>query len=387
MLISFVTLTVLTRYLGTSGYGNFNLVFTYLSFFGVLADLGVNLLFVREYSKKNDPKLVTHFFVSKLLLILFSLFFALVFVPFLPYDPTVKLSLVIGAFAVSLGYLNGFGYSVLQSKVKLNQVALYEVVNRVITVAFMLLFIYMNLGFVFVIASVLLGNLASVLISMAFIEDFIPKRISFSKSQVKDSIVTAIPIGITAVFSALYFRLDTLLLSFYRSPEDVGIYSLAYKLFENILVLWGLYMASVYPLASRYYHENNKRQFKSLIRTTVLMVMIASGLVILVGYLWGLPLISLVAGDKFELSFPVLKILLLAVPFFLLNNIFYHILLVADKVKLIIYSMVFSLVLNLILNLLLIPQFGYKGAGFTTLMTEIILVLIYLAFLRKQKIL
>ena len=50
VLLGLATVALLTRYLGLAGYGNFTLVFAYMSFFGVFADFGLQLAIVRELS-------------------------------------------------------------------------------------------------------------------------------------------------------------------------------------------------------------------------------------------------------------------------------------------------------------------------------------------------
>ena len=60
VVLGFLTVGLLTRYLGVAQYGIYNLVFAYLTFFGIFADFGLQLSLVRDLSgdqkSTNDLK-------------------------------------------------------------------------------------------------------------------------------------------------------------------------------------------------------------------------------------------------------------------------------------------------------------------------------------------
>src|SRR5690348_6877840 len=118
VLLSLLTVSLLTRYLGTEGYGNFTLVFTYISLFAVLSDIGFNQIVVREFAsdKEKSSKTKASFLNLKLLLNTFGIILPIVAMPFFPYSGELKIAIVIGAFAVAVGNMVSFGTSILQSE-------------------------------------------------------------------------------------------------------------------------------------------------------------------------------------------------------------------------------------------------------------------------------
>src|SRR5260221_5496156 len=80
VLLSLLSVSLLTRYLGTEGYGNFTLVFTYISFFSVLSDIGFNQIVVREFaSDKEKSMLIKASFLNlKLILTVLSIVFPII---------------------------------------------------------------------------------------------------------------------------------------------------------------------------------------------------------------------------------------------------------------------------------------------------------------------
>jgi O-antigen/teichoic acid export membrane protein len=67
-----ISIVVVTRYLGTAGYGQYSLALTYIQLFGVLADAGIYTIVVRELAKRpqDTGKLVGNALALRLLLAL-----------------------------------------------------------------------------------------------------------------------------------------------------------------------------------------------------------------------------------------------------------------------------------------------------------------------------
>ena len=100
--------------------------------------------------------------------------------------------------------------------------------------------------------------------------------------MIKKIVKSSFPIGIAALLATLYFKVDTIMLSVMKSATDVGIYSFSYNIFENIIVLWAFYMASVYPLLSL--AKNNKAKFDYLLHYSFFVAIIFSVAAIVIGY-------------------------------------------------------------------------------------------------------
>jgi O-antigen/teichoic acid export membrane protein len=94
----------------------------------------------------------------------------------------------------------------------------------------------------------------------------------------------------------------------------------------------------------------------------------------------------ILGGSKFYSSIEPFRILLWAVPFLFLDNIFYNIILSIGKTVYLIVPLITSLIVTITLNSIVIPQYGYIGASYVTVATECITACIYLVlFLTKFK--
>ncbi len=389
VILGFLTISLLTRYLGVEKYGIYNLVFAYLAFFGIFADFGLQLTLVRDLSSdtKSAEKLKSSYFSLKVIFTFVSILLALITLIFFPYSQTIKMSILVGSLAVGAGQMNAYGASALQSKVKLDLVALLEVINRIATVIAIIIFVLLHRGLYAIILSVLIGNILSTLLNIYLTPDFFRLTSIPSFDLIKKIIKVSFPVGITSLLSVLYFKVDTLMLSVMKSTVDVGIYSLSYKLFENIIMLWLFYMASLYPLMAGYINKNDTKNLVLILKTSIIVLSVFVLVILSVGYFFAPLVIDILGGKNFIESILPFRVLLIALPFVFMNNIFYYLFLSFSKIKIIFWVLISSLVINLLINMFLIPRYGYIGTSASTVLTEFLVSILYCVFFLKMRLL
>lgn len=366
------TTALLTRYLGTGGYGNYTLVFAYLSFFSTIADFGLQFTVVQELTKKEiqQQTIYSTFLSIKLFLVIASVVLALIFLLFFPYPSVIKTAIIVGAISVAFGNLMGYATTIFQSFVRLDLVTILDIVAKIVTVIGIIMFIHMNLGLYALITAVGIGNLAGLCAAAIILRQKISVSFHVNTILAKQILKASIPIGFAAFISLLYFKVDTVMLSLYKSASDVGVYSFSYKIFENTLTLWSFYIASLYPLLSKFYHKKEKTLFSTVLQRSYLLASGGGIVCILILFLLAPFLVELFGGTHFHASILPLRILSLSIPLFFLDNIFYSLFLILHRVKNILFIMCLALLSNILLNLFFIPRFGFIGASITTVLTE-----------------
>lgn len=386
VILSFLTVGLLTRYLGVEKYGVYNLVFAYLASFGIFADFGLRLTLVRDLSGESAQReLKSTYFALQIILTVLSTCLALIFLLIFPYSTTIKMAIIVGSLAVSVGYMNGYGTSVLQSKVKLDIAAVLEVINRLVTVCAIVVFVLLKLNIYAIISTIFIGNIVTVVINIYLTPEYFQLKHFPPLSLLITIIKSSFPVGITALLSMLYFKIDTMMLSVMKTTTDVGIYSLSYKIFENFIMLWLFYMASVYPLMSRAVKEKARSHLDILMKNSLIIAIVFS--IITIGVSWfAAPLsINILGGNNFFASIMPFRILVLALPFVFINNVQYYLLLSLSKIRFIVLTLITALVFNFIVNMLIIPNYGYIGTSVSTVATEVITMIGYAIALRKYR--
>lgn len=171
VLLAIITVSLLTRYLGTEGYGNFTLVFTFLSFFAVISDFGFNQIIVREFAhekEKSDNVKATYFNI-KLILNTLSIVLPLLVLPLFPYSVSLKIAIIIGIFAVTTGSIVSYGSAILQSRLRLDLVAFIDLLMKFITVLVIYFFTKIQASLFHMVGAVFIGNSIGLFVSYFFV--------------------------------------------------------------------------------------------------------------------------------------------------------------------------------------------------------------------------
>jgi len=379
VLLSLINISLLTRYLGQKGFGDFTLVFIYLSFFGILADFGLQLTMSRDLAKENQLSLKIYgtFFWIKFLLGLASILIGIALLSFFPYNHFLKKAIIIASLGIFLGYINNFGTIVFQAKLRLDWVALVDIVSRVATTAFIFLMISTKGSFYTLVSSILIGNLFALLLIIFLLQKVVKFNLKFDFLLAKKIIKKSIPVGIIAALTLLYFRVDILILSILKGTKDVGIFSLAYKVIENLMAFWGLYMATVYPLLATLLARKKTKVAKSIWKNSMRMALAISVFFIILGYPLAPLGIKILGGEEFSASVLPLRILLFSLPLLFINNLFFHSFLLKEESKFLIKALSCSITIGIILNIIFIPIWGYISIGFNILISQLFLMFCY----------
>ena len=196
-------------------------------------------------------------------------------------------------------------------------------------------------------------------------------RISFSRTGIKDVLISSVPIMLSGVMSTVLLNVDVVMLGFIRTVEEVGIYAGMARLF--VLSTFAAHIISVAfapALAAESDKEDRRRIYYRYLRILIFIgaplsaaiVAFPEWLVILVfgaGYLEGAPILALL-GFAAVLSHLTIAPLTALIAW-------------RDQTaQMIILSAV--AISNVALNFGLIPIYGGIGAGIATLIAQALML-------------
>ncbi len=193
----------------------------------------------------------------------------------------------------------------------------------------------------------------------------------------------AAPVGLAGVFGTVLFRVDTAILAWFETPDVVGNYGAAYRLFEAaFFVSWAVGTA-VYPVFSRLSPTSDppvRVVFDGALKLVLaLMLPLAVGGVIL-----GQPLVELIYGADYDRAGEALLILSPAIAFHGLAHV--AALLLVSQNRQVVLAVVQGVVaaLNIALNFLLIPWLSLEGAALSALVSQVLLTLLFLGYATRS---
>jgi len=371
--LSLIIIASITRYLGQSGFGEYATIIAFLFFFNVFADLGIYAICLRDISRDgaDEIKIASNAFTLKFIISFFIFSLAPLVVLFFPYSPKVKLGVLIAAIGFWLLSNDQILIGVFQKYLRIDKMVFAEVLGRAIQLGFVLFFIHQKMDFLFIISTVTIGAIITFILGFYFARQYIPLVFKFDFSFWRSLLKKSFPLALAAIFSMLYFKLDTIMLSVIKMPADVGIYSLAYKILESLLFFPAMFVGLIMPLLSKYAFSD-KRSFNKISQKTldILLIFIFP---LVIGVIFISPkIVALIGGKSFLESAGVLDILIVATGVIFFGILFSNMIIALEKQKSLTYIYASGLVFNLVANLIFIPKYSYYGAALTTLATELL---------------
>ncbi len=384
-ILALVSIGFITRYLGKEGFGEYATVLAFLSLFSAISDLGLYSISTREISRKDarQEQIMGNIFTLRFL----SSFLVFAIIPFIifffPYPERVKqgIFIIAGAFLFSSSYqvLNG----IFQKNLAMDKVAIAEFLGKVIQVGTVILAVWLNLSFQWIVTSLLFNMLLIFVLVYFWSRKYIKIKLSFDFAYWKKFLSQSLPMGVAVFITFLYFKLDTILLSILQSSSDVGIYNAAYKVIENISFFPAMIIGLILPVMSRNIFSN-KEKFTEISNKTfkVFLVLVVP---LIVGALFlSDQIISLIAGEGFGPSAGVLRILIFALAFIFFGNFFNAILISANLQKKLMLALLVAAFFNISSNLFFIPRFSFYGAAYTSVVTELLVVVLTFSLAYKN---
>lgn len=372
----FVT-AFLSRYLGVNDFGTFNFLLTVAYFSFLCADYGLQTLIVRDIaSNKNIAKAVGTFLSVRLILSLSVLAILIAATVFLPYSNSVKHALMVIGIAECLNILNGVFHGVFQGKVVFGRLTLIMITTSVVQAILMLGGVFLNAPFLYFAYAHMLAVALSTVMSWIVAKDVIVKPIEFNfqRTSFIKTLQRGYPFAMGLLVSVAYFRADTLILGYYFDPQkfpDVGLYTLAYKPFEVVVVVGGYMSQTLYPLfvpliSSVTLVMENKRYLKYSYALAI-----GAALFLYVGAPY---FVLLLGGAQYAFSVIPIKILALAAGITILSGYFGALALAGGKEKKLMMYGACALLVNIILNIWWVPQGSYIATSWATVITQSIIM-------------
>ncbi len=380
---------LMTRILNVNEFGGYSFILTIAIILQLSADFGLYLTLSRELGVSHGKPNETITNIASLRLTLLIVLFGLVLVGFLVL-PSIRMYMrVFLLLAIGLIFQSGSQLlmSIFQAYGCIWRATIGDIVGRVVQVAALAVgfFVFPTAVTILWVAGAFTAGLTIAFgIHILLLPEKRLLRMRISRKMWGHIIRISWPIALMLILNGIYFRIDTVLLSLLRTTQEVGLYSLAYKIIENGLFFPAMIGGLLLPaITSALVHHDTRRSQELITQGLTLSL---SGACILVAVLiaFANDIILLLAPASFVASAPLLQILALALGSMFLGNIFGFSVIALGKQKdlAILYGV---LVLgNIVLNLFLIPLYGAFAAAWVTVATEITATLVAAIIVRRH---
>jgi len=383
--LALVTIGLATRYLSKTEWGEYSLVLTFGGIFAVIAEWGLYQLMIRDISRTeaDEQKIAGNIFTLRLIISLFVFLIAPLVSLLFPYSSEARLGILIGMGGFWLLSCTQVLMGVFQKYLRMDKASFAEVLGRFVQLGLVYLFIRMNLGFFWIVATLIFGSIVNFLLVFLLVQKHVRVKLSFDFDFWKKSLKASLPLAISNILVMIYFSTDSLFLSIFKPVAIVGIYRLPYKILESLIFFPSMFVGLVMPVLSRTAFLDWPR-FKNIFqRSFDVLVMFAVPLIL--GTIVLSPsVINLLGGGNYPESVPVLDILIIAVGIIFCSTLFSFSLIALEKQKSLMVISGVGAVFNVAANLILIPRYSYYAAAATTVLTEALVAILMLILISKS---
>jgi O-antigen/teichoic acid export membrane protein len=368
----FVVVVLLWRHLGADAYGRFATMIVYVTLVGIIADLGLQTVFIRDASRDRTvfARYLGNLLSARLLLSLLAL---VILAGALRLLSPALFPYTLAAFVLLLTT----GYSSLLRAVfyirgRLGYEAIAIVAESVLLLGLTIGAIQQHAtwdAFLWVYS-------ASYLFTCLFAFGVIRWRwhervtIGLEPAFVRRVLAAGLPLALAFTITTVYAQLDIVLLQLFKNFQVVGWYSAANKYIDAVAWVPQSAMGAVFPALSLLAAGDRRRLVfayeKSYKMLAILGLPLAIGAVVTAD-----SIVHVTRG--FEQSIPALRILAPSVALLFVNNAFIYTLTAINRQLDFTRLALFTLAVNVILNLVLIPPYGYLGAAVASTITEVAL--------------
>jgi len=379
-LIAYLTRIVLARHLGPADFGLFYAVFTFVIFFLFFRDLGFPISLVKfvaqfkaqeQYGKIKSVILTVFCFQ-----LISSIIFAVVFYFLAPHLAVsyFKNPEASGILRIFILYIFGSVLFIISkdSLLGFQKTALFslgEFLKNSLVFILILVFFYLGKG---VYAPVYAFALVCFLLFLFYFPLLLREyplfkyKVDHFSSASKEVILFTLPVFATAVGSKIIGYIDTLMLTYFRSLTEVGIYNVILPT-SMLFLYFGTAIGSVVlPMVSELFTKGDTKR-------------LIAGVEVLYKYLFAaiLPFVAILFvfapfflqtffGQDYVVGAFAMQILLVGVLLFTLAVINHNVFSALGKPHTVTVIILIAAVINAGLNFILIPRFGITGAAVST---------------------
>ena len=402
-LLFFASQLLLARNLEPAGFGLFSTAFVSLTILAPLAVFGIQHVWIKKLSVEKEkgkrwvlPGLrfaLLNFIICLTLLVIWS---------FLgPHESNFKW-ILLGLSPLILSHISMELVSArFQAEERYSAMAIWQSLPNTLRFFAIFFLVFFSLGKLDIYTLVFAYSLIALVISsvsVRFLKELLKDSSFFqghketilysvsSQDSIKPNKVLkeAWPFGLAAIFYLIYLQSDLIFLKYLIDNESAGIYSVSFTFLLAIYLVPGIiFQKFLLPKFHRWSSLNQKKFLEVYQAGNGLMLML--GLIFLVFLFPSIPyLVPLFFGKAYSQAVPLIQILIFCVPIRFLSSSVEMPLFTRDYMRTKTFIMGLVAFFNIALNIYLIPIYSFYGACISTLISEILLLLLYVIVVKRD---
>ena len=371
-----ISIALLARQLGVEGYGQYTIIVAFLQLFGVLGDMGLSLIAIQLMAehKAQSERYFANILGLRVVTATLCLGSAPVIALLFPYPPVIHIGIALMALSLFLSSLIQLFTTPFQVNVRMDFPALADLVGRLTLLVGILAIMRLGGGLYLILGIITLGNALQLGILALSSRRFLRLHLAWEWPIWRMIIMRTWPIALSIAFNLVYLRADTIILSLTANAQTVGVYGLAYRVFEVLVTIPMMVMGIVLAQFATAWAESRRCDFERYFALCFEGMASLAFPIAVGGWLLATPITLLIGGSDFAASGPILQILMIACTCVWFSTLYGHLINVVHAQRTMIAGYAAGAIIGLSGYLIFIPRYGSLGAAWMTVIAELVVL-------------
>lgn len=384
LLFPFVTSIYVARVLTTSSIGQIAYAQNIVSYFVVVAALGLPSYGVREYAKVRDDYEKKSKLFSELMIINFisslictMAYFVLIFEN-INFRNNIVLFLVCG-LSLLFNFINiDWLY---QGEEEYGYITKRSIIFKLLSFIALFIFVRTKGDYIYyaLISTIAIGG--NYICNVYNAHNYV--KFTFKNLQIVKHLKPVFVLAIIIFLSQIYSKIDTTMIGILCEDINVAYYTYAQKIIMMVLTLCTSITGTLLPRMS-YYFENDREHFFELLNKAYRIICILSFPIAIGLFVTAENIVLFLYGSNYLASVLTIRIFCVMIIIRPFSDLFcYQCVYAIRKEKIVVPASFIASVANVILNFILIPKFQESGAAVASVISELITNLLQFIYVKK----
>ena len=382
-----ITFPYISRVLMTDNVGKINFGNSVVSYFSLVASLGVTTYAIRECSKvKSDKeglsKTASEIFSINIISTIIS--YVALIVTLIVAKPleNYKMLICIQSATILFTTLGADWINTVMEDFR--YITIRTVAMQVLSLVLMFVFVQNPDDYIIYVIISLVSTAGANILNIFYRRKFCSIRFTF-KPDLRKHLPPILVLFSLLISQIIYTNSDMTILGLVKGDYEVGLYSTSVKIYNLVnttvaSIAWVVMPQLTSSFEKKDYESVNKLLRYSLNFIVILGVPAFCGIEVIADHI-----IGFFAGDAYVGATMSIRILGVALVLSFIGGWISNIILIpSGREKVCLYSSIVSASINIILNLIFIPRWGLNAAAATTVLSELVGVLIVGWFIDKN---
>ena len=372
--LGFFTFTWTVHYLGVNGYGRYSYITTFVSFFAMFSDMGMNANLFKDVSKqpsKAAEQLGLTLGVEALVLPVLLLLLSGIAWTLEP-DRVLWLFIVFAAFGTLSRVFSQSVIQVLNGLEHFHLTAALDIVESAINLGLIGAVVLGDLKIKGLLLSLIVKHVAMLLISLVcYFRLKGSIRWNWNHKALTNLIWLSFPFVVIGLLNNVYQQMDIIMLKHMTNFDVVGAYGAAYRLLTFVFLLGATLSGVIFPRLAQKSNQVDAESYRFYGLSGRMLAYLALGINILC-VVAGQRGIEMILGHDFDYGGKIFVVLSLSIVINFLALIPTYTLMATEKLWRYAGVYVVSVLVNVAINFLAIPRWSGLGAAWATNVTELV---------------